>query len=189
MPKKNKLYKNTNIKTKNDILKPHNHREKGNLLSSTNPLLHLLNPFPSRAQRSSPSPSPSYCQLHIDSACIPTPPASVISCRLTITVSLLFPTWCREHGQRVGSFITATPVTPLRVSTSFSSKWPWNQLHNRGLWNPKQQGLRCWWIIAWNKIPLKPNSPAHFEAPGSFLQPSVRGVEWFRGAPTRGSFS
>lgn len=102
------------------------------------------------------------------------PPApSLISCRLTIAVSLLFPIRSREHGQRAGSFITATPVSPLWVSTSFSSKWPWNQLHNRGLRNPKQQGPPSTELLHETKHLKKPNSSAHIEAPGSFFQPSV----------------
>lgn len=142
MSNENKLYRNTSVKTKKkyDILKPHSHREKGKL-PSTIPLLQLLNPFPSRVQRSSESFAflVPRCYTYWQCKCVPAPPPqSLISCRLTIAVSLLFPIRSREHGQRAGSFITATPVSPLQVSTSFSSKWPWNQLHNRGLRNPKQ---------------------------------------------------
>lgn len=176
-------------KPKNDILR---HREKKKLPSFKSSLFHLLNLPPLQSTEvlcESFTFLIPRCYTSWQRQCVPAPASSFISCRPTTAVPPLSPTPSRERGRRAGSFITATPVSPLQVSTSFSSKWPWNQLHNRGLWNPKQQGHPSTELLHETKHLKTPNLSRTPQGSCQFLPAQcLLGPDWFQRAPTRGSF-
>lgn len=112
MPNKKKLCKTTSVKHQKWHSKASHPQSKEETTLLYTPVLHLLSPFPCRAGAS--------CK-HI--------PSSRVSEILRVPGCS-----CRPHGSRQD---LSNSYSCFSLA-GFSRKWPWNQLHHRGLRNAQQ---------------------------------------------------